>query len=342
MSLDPVPWFVGGEAEHSAEAARALAWVATNGRTGISRPGDMAVTPLTVPGNAVMVAPGGGSIESTYAGASGQSYTVSNTQSATVPIPANEGSTAVTRYVGVEVNDPQYAGAYPSDKANGPYNKFVVRSSLKQGTHPWLPLASIRMPANTATVTSSMITDIRELANPRRVERVHARPRVSADNGSQQNLRARTSDGGEYFPGGGGSANTFQVDVPDWAVMMIVEADWMSVRYQGGEVGWGRYWMEYGTEYRPGTWPNKRQWEFTTQHFGWDSAETTTNVTNWRLMDTRSVPQKLRGKRVTFAYKAGYDPKSKSTKTVSMSALGGLGCRVTFIEAPEGTWEDAN
>lgn len=342
MSLDPVPWFIGGEAEHSAESARALAWIATNGRTGISRPGDLLVKPLNVPGGGVLVAPGGGSIESTYAGAAQQSYTVSNTKSAQVSVPANTGSSAVTRYVGVEINDPQYAGSFPADKANGPYTKFVVRSSLARGVHPWLPLAKLSIPASTAAITGSMITDIRELANPRRVERVHARPRISSDGGSQQNLSARVSNGGEYFPGGGGSPNTFQVEVPDWAVMMIVEADWMSIRYQGGQTGWGRYWMEYGTEYRPNTWPNKRQWEFATQHFAWDSAESHTNVTNWRLMDTRSVPAKLRGKTVTFAYKAGYDDKSTSTKTVSMSALGGLGCRVTFIEAPEGDWQAAN
>lgn len=343
MSLDPVPWFIGGEAEHSAESARALAWVATNGRTGVSKPGDLAVTPLRTPGGAVLVAPGGASIESTYAGASRQSYTVSNTQSAQVSIPPNNGSSTVTRYVGVEVNDPQYAGSYPADRTNGPYNRFVVRSSLRGGTHPWIPLAAIRMPANTAAVTRRMISDVRELANPRRMERVHARPRISGDDIKRAiELRAKYSDGGEYFPGGGGSHNSFAVDVPDWAVMMIIEADWMSVRYQGGKAAWGSYWMEYGTEYRAGGWPNKRQWEFSTQEFGWDSAESHTSKIGWRLMDTRSVPAKLRGKTVTFAYKAAYADKSTSKDAVSMTWDGGLGCRVTFIEAPEGTWQDAN
>lgn len=337
MALDPVPWFIGGAAEHSAEAARNIAWNATNGRTGISTPTSLRVTALATPGGGVRIAPGGATIESTYAGATQQSYTLRNDASETVSVPANTGSSTVTRYVVAEVNDPQYAGSAPANPVDGPYNFFRVVSSLSS-VHPRLRLATLRIPPSTSVITNSMITDNRVLLSPRREEVVFARPRVMEDGGPQNFLNGRFAGPlgnftGEYFPGGAGSPNTVQIEVPEWATHQSIEASWMGVQYAANTNVWGRYWVEFGDEYRDRTWPNGKQFEFAVQQFQFDSPGSSNNTmrTNWILMDQVSVPAKLRGKTVTYALKGGL-AQGAATWAVSMDALSGLGLRVAFSE----------
>lgn len=341
MALDPVPWFTGGGAKHSAAIARNLAWNATGGKTGIATPTSLQVRQLSTAGGAVQIMPGGCVIESTYAGALQQSYTVRNSSATTVTIPANTSSSTVTRYITVEINDPQFAGSKPPSVEDGPYVFFRVLTT-RQTIHPDHLLATVVQPPNTSTVTAGMIRDQRVLANPKRETYTLARPRVNSDSGEQK-LYAREAAGGEYFPGGGGYANQADIVVPPWAVSMIIEADWMSVRYEGAKRGWGSFWVEYGTEYRANTWPNKQQWEFATQKFAWDQAENSaTYRTNWRLMDTRPVPAKIRNKNTTFVFKAANtDTASANTAVASCDAMSGLGMKITFLEAPA-DWEDFN
>ena len=279
------------------------------------------------------VSPGGAAIESTYAGASQQSYTIRNDASTTVSVPANTGTGTITRYVVVRVTDPQYAGSAPPNPVVGPYVSFQVVSS-QSSTHPQLVLARLRIPPNTSTITSSMITDMRELLAPRRTEVVHARPRVLADSSAGVNLTVLRSAGGEYFPGGNGSPNQFQVDIPAWATRMVIDASWMGVRYASSTNAYGRYWVEFGDEYRDRTWPGNQQWEFATQDFQFDSPGASNNTmrANWILMDAVPVPSKLRGKEATFVFKAGRGASSAGGSAVSMDALSGLGMRITFAE----------
>ena len=345
MALDPVPWFIGGAAEHSAEAARNIAWNATSGRTGVSTTTSLRVTALATAGGGVRIAPGGASVESTYAGATQQSYTVRNDASTTVSVPANTGSSTITRYVIVEVNDPQYAGAAPSNPVDGPYNFFRVVSSLPT-VHPYVRLATLRIPPSTSVITNAMITDDRALVAPRRAEVVHARPRVSSDGGagSQSELTAMLPGRGEWFPGGAGFSNEFTATVPTWATRMIIEPAWLSVRMNGTN-SWGRFWMEYGDERNTsGKWPTSegvdQEYEFKTQTFTWDMNETgVVYRTNWMLADNRVVPARIRGKELTFVYKAGR--LSGPTRPVRLDATSGLTCRITFIEDPQGGHDDA-
>ena len=334
MALDPVPWFVGAGARHSAASARNLAWNATGGKTGISTPTSLEVRATSTASNSVQIMPGGAVIESTYQGALQQSYTVRNASATTVAIPANAGSSARTYYITAEVNDPTYAGSNPPSIEEGPYNFFRARTS-RQSVHPEVLLAKVKVRPN-SPILSSDITDMRELANPRREEYVFGRPRVAADGGNQQNLAAKSSNGGEYFPGGGGSPNIFTLTVPTWATRVMVDASWMSVGYAGGTNPYGHYWVEFGDEYRDHTWPDKKQYEFTTQRFFFNSPGKSNDAmrANWLLMDALPVAKKLRGKtNVNFAFKAGYS--ANSGNGVSMDAGGGLGCRITFVEAPE-------
>ena len=334
MALDPVPWFVGAGARHSAASARNLAWNATGGKTGISTPTSLEVRATSTASSNVQIMPGGAVIESTYQGALQQSYTVRNASATTVAIPANTGSSARTYYITAEVNDPTYAGSNPPSIEEGPYNFFRARTS-RQSVHPEVLLAKVKVRPN-SPILSSDITDMRELANPRREEYVFGRPRVAGDGGSQQNLKAKSGTGGEYFPGGGGSPNIFTLTVPTWATRVMVDASWMSVGYAGGTNPYGHYWVEFGDEYRDHTWPDKKQYEFTTQRFFFNSPGKSNDAmrANWLLMDALPVAKKLRGKtNVNFAFKAGYS--ANSGNGVSMDAGGGLGCRITFVEAPE-------
>lgn len=332
MALDPVPWFVGSGAKHSAATARNLAWNATGGKTGIATPESLEVRPLPTPGAGVRVMPGGAVINSVYGGALQQSYTARNDAADTVEIPVNQPS-ARTYYITVEVNDPTYAGTQPPSKETGPYVFFRARTS-RQSVHPECLLAKVVVPANSPSITGSMITDMRTLANPRREEIVFGRPRITEDNEAGMTLNALTEDGGEYFPGGGGSPNTFEVTVPEWANRVMIDAKWMAVRYAADSNPYGAYWVEFGDEYKPHTWPHKRQYEFATQSFKFNGPGTSNDVmqVNWLLMDARPIVPKLRGKDCTFAFKAGYI--NTNSKSVSMDAMSGLGCRLTFVEAP--------
>lgn len=332
MALDPVPWFVGGAAEHSAEAARNIAWNATQGRTGVATPGSLKVSALPTAGGGVRVSPGGAAIESTFAGATQQSYAVRNDATATVPIPANNTANERHQRVAAYVKDPQYAGSMPSDPANGPYTDWYVGTSWP--TWPHVKLAFIRIPPHTSVITNSMIRDERTLLNPRREEVVFGRPRVLGDSSAGSTLTVRHANGGEYFPGGNGSPNQFPVDVPSWATRVMIDADWMGVSYQGGRDVYGNYWVEWGDEYRDRTWPNNQQWEYATQIFAFNSSQDSARQrTNWRLMDAMWIPHKLRGTRCTFAFKGSLSASSETG--VSMDHLAGLGMRLTFAEQPE-------
>lgn len=337
MALDPVPWFVGAGARHSAASARNLAWNATGGKTGISTPTSLEVRATSTASNNVQIMPGGAVIESTYQGALQQSYTVRNASATNVAIPANTGSSARTYYITAEINDPTYAGSNPPSVEEGPYNFFRARTS-RQSVHPEVLLAKVKVRPN-SPILSSDITDMRELANPRREEYVFGRPRVAADDYAAE-LNQKSGDGGEFFPGNYSSGSTaspnvFELTVPEWATRVMIDASWMSVGYAGSTNPYGHYWVEFGDEYKDWGWPNNQQFEFTTQRFFFNSPGTSTNAmrTNWLLMDALPVASSLRGKDVEFAFKAGYS--ANSGKGVSMDAGGGLGCRITFVEAPE-------
>lgn len=330
MPLRPVPWAIGNGAENSVELARAAAFIGSSGSTGVVDPVDFGVTALPTPGAAVRVKLGTGVIRSTYPGVVGQSYVVQEQSYTDVPVAATGSSGAAVKYVYVLITDTQYGGQNPPSVENGPYNEYAVTTTLPQN-QPYLLLARINQPASTATITNAMITDMRELAMPKREQLMFGRPRVSAD--MSRSLGFSVADGGEYFPGGGGNPNTFEVDVPSWATRIMIDAAWMSVRYAGGTNPYGEYWIEYGDEYKNRTWPNNQQFEFATQHFMFDSEGSAgTGRRDWRLMSSQHMPAKLRGKTITIAFKAGRSDTAFPATAVQMDALSGLGMQLAFVQ----------
>lgn len=339
MPLRPVPWAIGNGAENSVELARAGIYSATSGATGITEPGDFIVKAMPTPGAAVRVYKGGGVIKSTYPGVFGQSYAVQEQSYTDFPVTATGSSGGATKYVYVLIKDAQYSGQNPPSVEDGPYNDYAVTTTLPANV-PYLLLAKIVQPASTATITGAMITDMRTIANPRKDHSIFARPRIREDDGTQMSLKGRYLNGsktywGELFPGGLGVPNQATFHIPEWATIMVLDARWLGIRVNGGQNSWGRYWIEYGDEGRDHGWDQGRQYEFATQQFGFDTVGTGSRyTTEWSLMDVVAVPKKLRGKDVTFAFKAGLHPDA-STDGIFMDANGGLAIRADYAQQRE-------
>lgn len=344
-------WMIGGGAEHTPESARRLVYTSTGGSEGIGAPSDLMVRPLAIPGQGVRIAIGSCLILSRFVGGETQTYQVAVFREQTLEIAPN--TTNKDRYdlIVIRVEDGFAAGStWPkppeAERADEQYiyprvipgvsaAVTTLQAVTGQKDTTGYALARVKVPAATGTITAAQITDLRELAQPKRREFVFARPRIGPDDGPQQYLSALWADGGEFFPGGGGVPNQFAIDVPTWATHFVIDARWMTV-YAGKANPHGRFWVEYGDEWRPRTWPGKQDYEFATQHFGFNYPATTDEKTdNWLLMDEWTVPAKLRGKRVTFVFKAGLD-KSFGPNPAWMKWNGGLGMRITVGQVSAG------
>ena len=350
------PYVIDG-AKHSARLFRRQLQYSAGTGSGIARAADFLVTPTPTPGRGVRIAQGGVLIQSRDAGATRETYGVENDRALDFYGPEGSegipgtGSAARRDLIIVEVMDHKMTSVTyptPADKEVGPWSRIRVVPGVAADVErveqvPSLAnvtayaIAAIDWPANWEFITRDMITDLREVLNPQRDEIVFARPRISADSTTQRFLTAAYADGGEYFPGGGGIPNSFRVRIPEWATRMVIDARWMSIEYGKDRRPTGRYWIEFGNEYRERTWPNKRQWEFQTQEFFFNAPRNDVGSSaEWSLMDEVPVPAKLRGKFVTFAFKAGVTNVPGSNHTW-MGALGGLGCRITFAEKAIGS-----
>lgn len=342
-------WALNGPIPTDVEDALRMLFTATGGAEGIGDTPDLRVLPLAPAGQGVRVTTGTALIRSRYGSATNQSYQGALTTEraiTTTQTPSNKGRSDL---IVMRVEDPYAANSsWPLPADPDTYDGFPIRviEGVPAGTtrlqdistyrnHTAVTLARIDIPAGTATITAGMIKDLRMLALPQRSEVVFARPRVAGDDGAQMYLTATVADGGEYFPGGAGFANQFEVEIPESATRMVIDASWMSVSQIG--TPHGQFWMEFGTEWRDHTWPGKRQWEFCTQYFSFNAANTADEkVSAWSLMDEVPVPAKLRGKRVTFVFKAGNTSKFAAQHKTWMGGLGGLGCRITFAQVAQG------
>lgn len=224
MAFDSVPWFIGGGAEHSPAVARMLAYAATNGATGIISPGDLKVTALPTPGPAVRIAPGGAVMLNRYPGAPNQSYTVRNATETYFDVTATGSSGGATKYLILRVDDPEFDGQAPADRKNGPYVRPVWVNSITNLAYPFVLLSKLVQPANTATITNAMLTDPREVANPRAPERTMRVNPVST-------AKDLTSTSWVDFPG-----VTEEIPVPPWATYAVITAQMGGMQQVGGAV----------------------------------------------------------------------------------------------------------
>lgn len=223
MTFEGVPWAIGGGAEVPVEAGRLVAYAATGGADGVAVSGDLKVLPLAVPGSSVRVMKGAAMMPSRAAGTEQQSYALRNLGEDLVPITATGSGSGRTDMVIARIEDSSIAGepwATPVDVVNGPYafprvlegvpssaiaNNRAARDYLRSQGFTAIPLAGITLPASTGTITSGMITDLRNLARPRS----YGEPKYPA---VPYPITLSTVGVDTTWPGGGPT-----IDVPEWA-----------------------------------------------------------------------------------------------------------------------------
>lgn len=219
MTFLPVSVIDG--ARTPAESMRRQAYSATGGRSGVTLPGDLKVSALATPGGAVIIAPGGASIVSTYPGAAGQSYSVYNDSAFQVAVPANNTGAPITRHVWLTVRDPQYPGMpVPSDPLTDLYMDVQVTANTITD-RPAYKIGSIAMPTGATTVTAAMITDPRELASPK-----EQTVRVPYLPGADINITK-----GSTYTAWAGAPQT--IYIPDWTTHIVAAVHINGVEYTG-------------------------------------------------------------------------------------------------------------
>ena len=322
MALRPVPWAIGNGAENSVELARADSFVGSSGATGIVDPTDFKVVALPTPGAAVRVRKGTGVIRNIYPGTFGQSYVVQEQSSTDVPVAATGSSGAATKYVYVLITDSQYGGQAPSSVENGPYNDYAVTTTLPSN-QPYLLLARINQPASTATITNAMITDLREVANPKEKIVNRSRPLNLTD----VETLTQTNPIGERFPNSGGGQN---IEVPPWATRAIIETEWLMVNERPGNA-YGAIWVEYGPLNSGG-----QDRQYSTQRFRWNTQAGSDSARGiWKISDDVYIPAALRGTSQVFSMRGYLTYTSNGAARPQMDQHSGIVFKVTFLQVAD-------
>lgn len=335
MPLDPVPWFVGGGAEHSPEVARTLAYAATGGKQGIISAGDLKVTPTSVPGGNVQVTVGSAVIPSRNATGRNQSYIARMNTAETVAVAPTSSSGKRSDLVVIQIEDPWVSGEpwqNPTDPKVGPYVFTRVISNVPAGTtdlndvsgysgRTAITLARIDIPASTGTITSSMITDLRDLAAPRSERQIVKGTidgtRVTLSNTSWKAWPIKPITG---------------VKIPSWATHAVIRVD-HTVRFVSGQA-YAQFQGFLG--------PAGQQ--DSTTLFADQLIDSTGNVGEYRqpfIVPSDGqwpIPSSLRGKAAQFSFRA----KGASTANGETNNYGVIGSSVedyyfadiTFLERP--------
>lgn len=345
MALVNVPWATGNGALNSVELARADSYIGSKGETGVCSPDHMQVSALPTPGSAVRVSRGVVVMENRYPNVFGQSYVAMETDSTDVPIPATGSTGGATRYVIVRVDDPTQGGQQPADPATGPYNRYAVVSNINGLSYPHAVLARINQPANTATITAGMITDMRAIAMPREKTVRISRPILNSDDVEAsmvlQHRHNASNIRGELWPDETTGANYFLIrKVPDWARYCRIRW-WYSNVDMTGELQWGgvfarMHWFDTD----PGNYSS-------TQDFGYRSpsipnypapADTLHFRTNILGSDVVTVPTAARGLSANVSLHGWVAPTSPNAGVVSLRGDSGIDVEVTFFESnPDAT-----
>lgn len=211
--------------EASAATLRATGFQATKGGNGVGLPQDLRVRALDVPGSSVRIlrGPSGSAALVSRAGSeSGQSYiTVASEAAELVAVPATDSSGGKTRYIIQYVDKLNAPGAYHA----------CVDDLAPYALIPHTVLASITQPASTATIQPSMITDLREVANPGSwpAQRAYA---MSGSEIDTLNSTA-TYPGGETFPGVVDTAWA-ELTIPARATLVHVTMMWAGLDVPAG------------------------------------------------------------------------------------------------------------
>lgn len=226
MALIQPPLLTHG-GTHSARAFRMMIRDLAAGSEGVTEGGDLKVAQLATPGAGVRISDGSAVIRGA-AWAQG-SYTQYNVGWATVPV-APTGASERSDLVVLRVEDPEYEGTLDPESDDIGYFHIVPNVSPTARTVPTgmtaIPLARIDIPANTSVITNAMITDLRQVANPRRDRRLYSAYPSSL----------------HYFSGPAETwvdwptAARWNVPVPAWATRAILTVTVAGLRQSDGNI----------------------------------------------------------------------------------------------------------
>lgn len=211
MTLVQPPMMVQG-GRHPARAMRLLIRDLARGRQGVAEAGDLKVQPLDTPGPGVRVAEGSAVIDGALPWQG--SYAQAAVGETVVDV-SPSGPFARADLLVLRIEDPEYEGDRNPREDIG-YFHLVPGVDPQETAVPRgmtaVPLARINLPRNTAALTAEMITDLRQIANPRH-ERI---------------LRTARPTSTQQLPGEHGQWTTWptsagwDVDVPTWATNATV------------------------------------------------------------------------------------------------------------------------
>lgn len=227
MTFNPAALSIDGATINSA-LVRTLGYAATSGTEGIVQGPDLKVSPLGTPGAGVLIASGSAIVLNKYQGADiDQSYVVSNPTEHTVngaEIPTSSPSVR-TYILAVVVGDSEFSASghpfmtsgvpAPGDEDSFTWvrPKLILESSFNARNYPALALARITLRANTTTILSTDIEDIRTLARPRTQLNVGWASAPAGLNGL--NASAQGAGSWERFPNASAIGS---IVIPPWAV----------------------------------------------------------------------------------------------------------------------------
>jgi hypothetical protein len=176
--MDPVPYVIGGGAEHSPEVFRSALYNASGGAEGVAQAGDLKVKVMDPVGPGIRVNAGSGLILNRSAGGEGQTYSALRPASDGEVFDITPTSGAGSRHdlVILRVEDPQYAPWEPPDDYLDAQFVFVrIIENVPAGTvtaeeldlgYPAIALARLDIPSSTTNITGGMIIDLRQVARP--------------------------------------------------------------------------------------------------------------------------------------------------------------------------------
>jgi hypothetical protein len=222
MSLFPRPILTNG-ATHPASQFRMLVRDLARGAEGITEGDDLKVTQRATPGAGITVGDGSAVIKGRDDAFQGH-YSACNVGAVNVDI-ASTGGTARSDMVILRIEDPEYTGTLDPQTDEIAYFQVISNVSSSATAIPdgrtGIPLARIDIPSSTATITDAMITDLRQVANPRRTRQMltHSPTADSALIGSSTTYSYFSTEAGQSFL------------VPDWATKARFRIDIASLRY---------------------------------------------------------------------------------------------------------------
>ncbi|MFJ7422728.1 hypothetical protein ACIQXD_29615 [Streptomyces uncialis] len=213
MALIQPPLAVNG-AVHSARVLRMMVRNLAWSNEGVIEGNDLRVRQMSTPGAGVRVGDGAATILGSISRSQG-AYTQTNIGDTVVPV-APAGAQSRFDLLVLRVEDPEYEGTRNPETDEIGYFHVIPGVSWFTMSPPAgmsaIPLARIFIPENTATITDSMITDLRRIANPRRQRRLYTSfPSSFSQLTYQDNKWHR-------WP----AAAQWGVDVPSWATTATV------------------------------------------------------------------------------------------------------------------------